>query len=260
MSACRGFESLLEGWLAGTLDGPSRRAAEAHLTACPACRELAALARLPEDAPNLSDAILAATTGPACARAEERLPAHLDADGDGTDHRLVALHLESCPACRALAATLVAMDAVLPNLGELTPPRRFTARVLARTLPSDVRLRRWLRGFWPRLVQRPRFATELAYALTVAGVLTVRATSAFSGTETGVLLDRARAGSAEQVRALSGAPAVTGTAATARRLGDGFSGFFASATETAGTFLHATASSLQNPDEADSSTLTEETP
>jgi hypothetical protein len=118
----------------------------------------------------------------------------------------------------------------------------------------------WLRTAWPRLVQRPRFATELAYALTVVAVLAVQATGALAGAEPRELLERAREGTAEQVQALAEAPAVTGTAVTARRLGDRVGDFVGTVKDTAGTFLRDTASSLLNEDEPDSSTPTEETP
>jgi hypothetical protein len=127
-------------------------------------------------------------------------------------------------------------------------------------LPLDVRLAQWLKTAWPRLVQRPRFATELAYALTVVAVLAAQATGAFAGAEPRELLERAREGTAEQVQALAEAPAVTGTAVTARRLGDRVGDFVGSVKERAGTFLRDTASSLLNEDEPDSPAPTEETP
>jgi hypothetical protein len=279
VTACRRFEPLLEAWVAGTLAPAARRQAEEHLAACPACRELADLARLTADAPDLTATVLAATTGPACARAEDHLPAWLASDLEETDHDLVTLHLETCPDCRALADILLTLDATLPNLREMTPPVGFTQEVLhtLRALepqapspkpgrvgvpvpPFDVRLSTWLRTAWPRLVQRPRFATELAYALTVVAVLAVQATGALAGAEPRELLERAREGTAEQVQALAEAPAVTGTAVTARRLGDRVGDFVGTVKDTAGTFLRDTASSLLNEDEPDSSTPTEETP
>ncbi|MEZ5330641.1 MAG: zf-HC2 domain-containing protein [Thermoanaerobaculia bacterium] len=270
MSACARCEARLEAWLAGTLDAAERLSVEAHLEACPACRELATLARLADDAPDLTAGILAATTGPACTAAEERLPAYLESALDPTDRRLVALHLETCEPCHDLAAILAAQESLLPALAEMTPPPGFTREVLralaaaapARqpALPLDVRLATWLRTAWPRLVARPRFATELAYALTVVGVLAVQATGAFAGAEPRELLTRARTETAERVEALAGAPAVAGTAENARRLGGRLAGFVAGVRETAGTILEEAASSLENEDDAASSTTTEETP
>ena len=294
MTPCRRFEPLLEAWVAGTLDPAARRQAEEHLAACPACRELADLALLAGDAPDLTATVLAATTGPACTRAEDHLPAWLASDLDEADHHLVTLHLETCPDCRALADILLTLDAALPNLREMTPPHGFTEQVLhalaplkpqapspkpgwagapkpqapspkpgwpaAPVLPFDVRLSSWLRTAWPRLIQRPRFATELAYALTVVAVLAVQATGALAGAEPRELLERAREETAEQVQALAEAPAVTGTAVTAHRLGDRVGDFVGSVKERAGTFLRDTASSLLNEDEPDSPAPTEETP
>lgn len=279
MSACRRFESRLEAWVAGALEPAARRRIEEHLAACPACRELADLARLADDAPDLTAAVLAATTGPACRAAEERLPAWLDSDLGEADRHLVALHLETCGTCRALADVLVAMDAALPSLREMTPPPGFTAQVLhalralapraarpeagwaAEPPPRlDGRLARWLKTAWPRLVQRPRFATELAYALTVVGILAVQAMGTFVGAEPRELLERAREQTVAQVEVLAEAPAVTGTAATARRVGGRFGQVAEGLRETVGTFWRDTASSLLNEDEPDSSAPTEETP
>lgn len=275
MSDCREFESLLEGWVAGTLDRTARRAAEAHLAGCPDCRELVELARLPDDGAELTATVLAATSGAACARTEESLPAYLEAGPSGLDRQLVALHLETCPACRRLASILTAMEHALPRLAELRVPATFTRDVLA-TLgalrhsspsptpvpaePIGARLARGWRAAWPRLIRRPRFATELAYALTVVGILIVQMTGAFADTEPRELLGRARAQTVEQVQALAEAPMVNGTAATAQRLSDRFERFLRALHGSTGTFLREAASSLQNPDAADASAATKETP
>jgi anti-sigma factor ChrR (cupin superfamily) len=275
VTGCRGFEPLLEGWVAGTLESAARRAAAAHLAGCPDCRELCELARLTDGAADLTAQVLTATTGAACPRAEELLPAHLEASLAEPDRHLVARHLETCQGCSRLAQILTAVEAALPLLAERPVPASFTGEVLAAlgahglqtaspqrpaVAPPGMRLSRWWRLAWPRVVERPRFATEIAYALTIAAILAVQATGSFAGTEPRELLDRARDETVAQVQVLAEAPAVSGTAETARRLGARWGDLDRALGRTAGTFVHRVASSLQTVDEPDSSAQTKETP
>ncbi|HSL81435.1 MAG TPA: hypothetical protein VLF66_01580, partial [Thermoanaerobaculia bacterium] len=125
--------------------------------------------------------VLARTTGPVCGRAHELLP---DEDLPDTDRRLLALHLEGCPGCRALAAALAALAEDLHALAEVAPEPGFLEGVLARTsraapaVPAlDRRARRLapslaaFAGAWRRAsavwVRRPRFAWEAAFVLTL---------------------------------------------------------------------------------------------
>lgn len=129
--------------------------------------------------------VLARTTGPVCGRAHELLPAEGLPE---TDRRLLALHLEGCAECRALAAALAALAEDLPALAEMAPEPGFAEDVLARTsraAPAVPALERWARrlagglsgnwaalaGGWRRTsavwVRRPRFAWEAAFLLTL---------------------------------------------------------------------------------------------
>jgi predicted anti-sigma-YlaC factor YlaD len=169
---CRDFEDRLEALLDGALDEHERRCCERHLAACGRCRELAetlAAAAPPPD--DLLGAVLARTSGPACASAESRLCAWLDGELAGADRELMGAHLESCADCRALAAAMTRLAAELPWLAELRPDPGFVAAVLAATLPVQVRLRRWWAAVWPRWVRRPRFASEAAFIATMVLVL-----------------------------------------------------------------------------------------
>lgn len=125
--------------------------------------------------------VLAETTGPVCGRAHELLP---DEEIPETDRRLLALHLEGCAGCRALAAALSALAEDLPALAEVPPEPGFVEGVLAHTsraAPAVPVLERWARRLagslaalagawrrtWPVWVRRPRFAWEAAFVLTL---------------------------------------------------------------------------------------------
>ena len=93
-------------------------------------------ARGVEDAgrlPNLSTAVVARTGSTACARARTLLGAAFDEPLAAPDRTLVAGHLETCAACRAVAAALDEAATALPELAEVDPGPAFTARVLAAT-------------------------------------------------------------------------------------------------------------------------------
>ena len=166
---CRAI--ILETWSPGEA-GPAR--VSPHLDACGDCRAwLEAFARgmtdpgsMPGD---LTAGVLAATSGPACERARSLLASRADTALDGVDDALLAGHLEHCAACGAIAATLSAAQAMLPTLDEVDPGPGFAERVLAATSRKPVRPtlgERW-RVAWRRLAKRPRFAWEMAYALTI---------------------------------------------------------------------------------------------
>lgn len=203
---CAELEARLErllpalGTRAGSpvLPPAERNACLEHLAGCPACRELAALAGLPAAAnasdtssataaevagraaspPDLLPRVLAATSGPACGRAEELLAGRLEA---APADPLLLEHLAGCPACRRLESTLAALARDLPALAEVAPDPAFVADILAATsgraaapMPRPVvdplaaaldRVAAALARAWERGLRRPRFALEAAYAL-----------------------------------------------------------------------------------------------
>lgn len=127
----------------------------------------------PDDA-FVSD-VLARTSGSACARARELLGGGVDAPVTVTDRALLDGHLEHCVECRALAEALPRLLAELSTLTEREPDAGFTARVLAATSGQPRRPawhERWA-ARWTAAVASPRFAWEVAYALTLALVLLV---------------------------------------------------------------------------------------
>ncbi len=176
---CRELEMRLEALLDGALAPAEAAACRAHAAGCPVCRDLlelaghAGAARAIEDSVDLAAQVLARTSGSACGRARELLPARIDGGLAGADGELVDLHLETCHDCRDLARTLVALRVDLPTMASLRPDEHFTRDVLAATLPVATRLRRWWRETWPTWLRRPRFAWEAAYVATLILILLV---------------------------------------------------------------------------------------
>ena len=138
---CRVWEELLDDYLAGKLPPAQRRAAEEHLAACPDCRELLDTVRgnlgslQAPVAEDLTDAILARTSGPACPRAEEQLCDLVSGALAAGEAQLVRAHLEHCRRCQALAVTLRWLLPELREMGEVRPDAAFTADVLRATAP-----------------------------------------------------------------------------------------------------------------------------
>ena len=165
---CRELEERLEELLDGELDEVARRRCARHLERCPACRELVEPFGATEPPPDgLLGAVLTATSGSPCGRAEGLLCGWLDGELERDDRDLMAAHLAGCADCRALAAVATRLSRELPLLAELRPDPGFVGAVLAATLPLHVRLRRWWTASWPRWVRRPRFASEAAFIATM---------------------------------------------------------------------------------------------
>ncbi len=171
---CRELELLLDEM--GDLIGAD---AARHMKECPRCGELQAvlsgglesLATGPGAAPDLTGAVMRATTGPACGRAEEQLPDLVDKILPAPDAELVSLHLEHCRPCGELARTLVWMLEHLPAMAEATPPASFAAAVIRATSrrrrPFPAILAAALAAARARLgalARRPAFTWEASYA------------------------------------------------------------------------------------------------
>lgn len=177
---CRGFERLLEPFVAGGLSIAEAEDAERHVGGCRSCAELLKLARIatPADAAEappegLVEEVLRHTAGPACPSVESVLCDLVDGELADARAELVESHLSRCSGCRDLASVLPALASDLPSLADIRPDARFVDAVLAATLPWHVRLARWWRRGWPRWVRRPRFAAEAAYVTTLIVVLIV---------------------------------------------------------------------------------------
>ena len=205
---CRALEERLEALLGGELGELERRRCARHLESCSACRELVEPFAAAEPPPEgLLGAVLTATIGSPCRRAEELLCGWQDGELAGADRELMGAHLDSCPDCRALAAAMVLLTAELPLLAELRPDPGFVEDVLAATLPARVRLRRWWAATWPRWLRRPRFASEAAFiAMMVLALLVATPGSPLEAVPTRVL-ELARTDPAARIEARLEAPA-----------------------------------------------------
>lgn len=150
-----------------------------HTAACASCRAWAgrfadgAALWHEQNGSSLTAAVLAQTTGPACDRARLLLASATDDELAPDDRLLVGGHLDGCADCRAFAAVWDAVAASLPLLAELEPDASFVEDVLART--SRRPAWRWwaddVRAAWMRVVERPRFAWEVAYVCTLCWLL-----------------------------------------------------------------------------------------
>ena len=177
---CLTFLDRLTGVLDGTLTPQERVDTEQHAAACADCRELLQMAHQRtsgaprEDSPDMVGAVLERTVGSACGRAADLLCDFVDGGLDPDDSAILAAHLEHCAPCQALALNLRELTVVLHDLGDLQPDAGFVGAVLDRTSrrePAASWLPDWLAGSLRSLVERPRFAFEVAYIGVVLFVL-----------------------------------------------------------------------------------------
>jgi len=168
---CRSFEDVMEAFLDGTLTGRNAREVREHLLTCADCHELAEIAGAPVEAmPDLTAQVLARTSGSSCDHARNGLCEYIDGLADAVDAELIRMHVAGCEACATLSNVLAELATDLPALAEMNPGERFTAEVLARTVPRGGQTPRWVEQLvqgWNRLIRRPRFALEGAYVMTL---------------------------------------------------------------------------------------------
>ncbi|MBU0743586.1 zf-HC2 domain-containing protein [bacterium] len=185
---CDRWYAMLDDFLSGKLDAAAETFFLGHAAGCDRCREALMLvsADLPElgdpdglDADELTGAVLAATSGPTCIRAESLLAMRPDGSLTEREAGLLEDHLAHCAPCSELASTLAW---VMPAVSELAEPEldpAFTYDVLRATAAARARKRsghlgrlgdRW-QAWWTGQVGRPQFVWEAAFAATVALVL-----------------------------------------------------------------------------------------
>jgi predicted anti-sigma-YlaC factor YlaD len=176
---CKVIQARLQDFLDGKLSAAERREVAMHLDGCGECAALATLMGpdlLLDGAPDLADAVLERTSGPACDRAHDILCESVDGTLEGIDAELLTLHLDRCGECAALALALERLGKDLPAMAELEPAAGFVEEVLAATLPRRNRWTElaagWARG-WAALLARPRIAWEAGYIGAVAVWLVV---------------------------------------------------------------------------------------
>jgi predicted anti-sigma-YlaC factor YlaD len=172
---CEEFRDRLDAIVARTLDAADSARADAHEQGCAACNALLRVATGEENplqrtaADALAGRVLRGTIGTSqCSGARQRLCEHMDVPPDPIDAQLVAMHLEHCSACTAVASALAALRIDVPTLATWSPDAAFVTDVLLATSrrPQAAWAASWRRR-WQRLLQRPRLAWELAYGATL---------------------------------------------------------------------------------------------
>ncbi len=171
---CREFENCLDLLESGLLPPEIRRDAADHVGTCDRCCSLLEVVRgreVPlarEESDALTLAILERTTGAVCSVAEERVCEYVDGTMAATDREIVSHHLDHCPPCNTMAATLRELEEVLPSMAILEPDGGFTTDVLdsthgCRAAHPWIKTGLSFRSWWTRTLRRPRFAWEAAY-------------------------------------------------------------------------------------------------
>lgn len=170
---CDAFLERVAALLDGGLARSDRQEMLRHLEVCAECRGIFAALAAAEDAPEdpgLAAAILAQTSGGACASAQSQLCARIDGELGPFDAELVDGHVQRCAECAGLARALERMEQELRRLAAVDPGPRFVDEVLARTSRHPRRASRGARGavaILAHLLDRPRVAWEGALAATL---------------------------------------------------------------------------------------------
>lgn len=125
----------------------------------------------PEAAQDLTQVILARTSGSPCERLRDLACDLVDGALDSTRSQLAQAHLDGCSQCSGLVAALRTTQAVLPALAHANPGPWFAQRVLRATVHRPIQPRTDLRGLWWKLMHRPRIALEAAYLGAAAGLM-----------------------------------------------------------------------------------------
>jgi len=190
--SCSRFIRILADFQQGKLLSEEQMAADAHLAHCPACRRLVEIAQgridiLPESGRDeLTRSILDRTSGPSCPRAESSLWEFAGGELSAGDSQMIALHLDHCSACRAIAGDFDEIQRVLPEIAGFEPDGLFTRDVLCATSGAKIpdskfvipdenlsigsqksRFGNRIQTAWHRIVQRPCFSLEAAYVGTL---------------------------------------------------------------------------------------------
>jgi hypothetical protein len=177
-TGCSRIEENLDLLATGRASPEERYFAEAHLRTCEGCRTLLSAACGELDLPaggheDLTRSIIEMTSGPACERAMQSMCESLDGMLEPAQVEILQLHVGHCPGCGRFAAALQLLHEVLPEMAEVDPGPDFAAEVIGVARRSRrVRMRRFHPAFlWNRLIRRPLFTWEAAYAGTLAVAL-----------------------------------------------------------------------------------------
>jgi hypothetical protein len=177
-TGCSRIEANLDLLATGRASPEEHSFAEAHARTCEGCRRLLKAARGELDLPagsheDLARSIVEMTSGPACDRAMQSMCESLDGMLEPARVEILRLHVDHCPGCRRFAAALQLMHEVLPEMAEVDPGAGFTADVVRVTRSTRrAGIRRFHPGhLWNRLINRPLFTWEAAYAGTLVVAL-----------------------------------------------------------------------------------------
>ncbi len=168
---CLHFTNRIEALVDGAMPEDERLRAAAHAAGCPDCHALLASmqeAFAPEIAApgDLTEAILAQTSGPACGRAQSLVGDLIDGALDSADQDLCDAHLWHCPTCTAILTALVRLAEDLPSFAALPPDPPLVDDILVLTRPGRpwwTVFRERMRETGFRLLARPRIAWEAGY-------------------------------------------------------------------------------------------------
>lgn len=164
---CHWFRQIAHDFSQGVLVGPELDRAQEHMFLCEDClTHFETLITVP---PSLTTRVLRETNTDACEQARDRMPHHLDSTLGALETTLFTDHLDHCAACHDVFQVMIRLGETLPTMRDLEPPPWFLGQVLGRTsqalenLPLLSRLRQRL----GKLIERPRFALEVAYVLSL---------------------------------------------------------------------------------------------
>lgn len=169
---CQKFQDQLADFIDRQLSPEEHSAAESHLRFCQRCRGLLGIAEgklelLSEKECNeLSDAILAQTSGAVCGRAREMMSDHMESSLITLDRQLLEQHVEHCSLCRRIFETMQHIMPILAEMGELEPGKMFTRDVIRATSRVPGMEPGWLERFrrwWSDQLARPIVQWEAAY-------------------------------------------------------------------------------------------------
>ena len=188
---CDQCRFLLPQLIAEQLGDELQQQLEAHLHDCDHClRYFAALSEqhaniANTDAAQLTARILLASGTNPCESSETLLCDFTDGVLDAEQVYFLERHLQECQPCQELQAGLQAVDTGLRLCKAPPVPTDLLADILRRTSAAESRKStagHRLLAFWQGLLQRPRFALEASFAVTVLWLSTFGTPSAVVGT------------------------------------------------------------------------------
>jgi predicted anti-sigma-YlaC factor YlaD len=169
---CQQFQDRLADFIDRQLLPEEHTAAEEHLRFCQRCRGLLRIAEgkmellSQKERNELSEAILAQTSGTVCGRARELMSDHMEGSSGTLDRQLLEQHMEHCSSCRTIFETIQHLLPVLAEMGELEPGKIFTRDVIRATSRVPGMEPGWLERFrrwWSDQLAKPIVQWEAAY-------------------------------------------------------------------------------------------------